>query len=116
MSTPARIPAENLTGARLAVRLAALALLTGLLVSISLAAPRDLGRVAPIWPANAVVLICVLRARISLSASFFRWSTSSLAARIISFFCSSAFRVASSSSRWAYCSVLPIFFSDSFLR
>ena len=39
MSTPARIPAENLTGARLAVRLAALALLTGLLVSISLAAP-----------------------------------------------------------------------------
>ena len=74
MSTPARIPAENLTGARLAVRLAALALLTGLLVSISLAAPRDLGRVAPIWPANAVVLICVLRApgrwRAFLAAGF----------------------------------------------
>ncbi|WP_309087185.1 ATP-binding protein [Phenylobacterium sp.] len=54
--------ARSYAGVSLAWRMLALATLVGGLAYFGMLVPRDVGRVAPIWLANAPVLACLLRA------------------------------------------------------
>ena len=74
MSSAAYAPAESPPRWRILAQVLALGLAVTLVAYLSLNAPRDYGRSAPIWLANALTLACILRSpgrsRLWLAAGF----------------------------------------------